>query len=226
MLLRSLMKAKYLSEPKGHFGLATKLYCHFTSPIRRYPDLGVHRIVKAYLRGEADKQGIAKLSKSAEKNATESSQNELRALYAEREIDELYKAVYMGDFIGEELDATICSVTSFGFFARLDNLCEGLVPISSLGAPFYFDEASLTLSSGKRTFALGQRVRVKVVDANVVTRRVTFSLVSADESDAVGYKPILVERKKPSSKRRDFGSKKGKKQAYRGKGKRGRSRIR
>lgn len=226
VLLRSLMKAKYMSEPKGHFGLATKLYCHFTSPIRRYPDLGVHRIVKAYLNGETDKQSVSKLSKYAEKNATESSQNELRALYAEREIDELYKAVYMSDLIGKELDATICSITSFGFFARLDNLCEGLVPIESLGAPFYFDEASLTLSSGRRVFALGQGVRIKVVDANIVTRRVTFSLVSADESDVVGYKPILVQKKSPSSKRRNVSQQKGKGQLYRGKGKRGHSRKR
>lgn len=185
VLLRSLMKAKYLHEPKGHFGLATKLYCHFTSPIRRYPDLTVHRIVKKYLEGCVDKTTISKLSKLSERSAKQSSENELRALYAEREIDELHKAVYMGDFIGEEMDATISSVTSFGFFAKCDNLCEGLVPIASLGAPFYFDEASLTLSSGRRTFALGQRVRVRVVESDVVTRRVTFSLVSCDEAERI-----------------------------------------
>lgn len=216
VLLRSLMKAKYLSEPKGHFGLATKLYCHFTSPIRRYPDLGVHRIVKAYLRGEADKQGVAKLSKYAEKNATESSQNELRALYAEREIDELYKTIYMGDFIGEEMDATICSVTSFGFFAKCDNLCEGLVPIESLGAPFYFDEASLTLSSGKKMFSLGQAVRVMVVEADIIKRRVTFSLVSASEPDIPLFKPIIAQKSKQRQSR-SKGHTKSKKQAYRSK---------
>lgn len=214
VLLRSLMKAKYLSEPKGHFGLATKLYCHFTSPIRRYPDLGVHRIVKAYLNGETDKASISRLSKYAEKNATESSQNELRALYAEREIDELYKTIYMGDFIGEEMDATICSVTSFGFFARCDNLCEGLVPLESLGAPFYFDEASLTLSSGKRTFALGQRVKIRVKEANIITRRVTFSLVSADEADNMPFRPIAV-KKSGKEKQRKKGSVRSKKQSYR-----------
>ena len=183
VLLRSLMKAKYLHEPKGHFGLATKLYCHFTSPIRRYPDLTVHRIVKKYLEDCVDKSSVSKLSALAERAAKRSSENELRALYAEREIDELYKAVYMGDFIGEEMDATISSVTSFGFFAKCDNLCEGLVPLNSLGAPFYFDEASLTLSSGRRTFALGQRVKIRVVDSDVVTRRVTFSLVSCEEAE-------------------------------------------
>jgi ribonuclease R len=225
VLLRSLMKAKYLAEPKGHFGLATKFYCHFTSPIRRYPDLGVHRIVKAFLRGETDKSSVSRLSKYAERNATESSQNELRALYAEREIDELYKTIYMGDFLGEEFDGAICSVTSFGFFVRLENLCEGLVPIESLGAPFYFDETSLTLSSGRKTFALGQKVRIRVKEANIITRRVTFVLVSSEESEALGYKPIVV-KKKPSDKK-PHGSTKGKKQSYRNKnGKKGGKRKR
>ena len=219
VLLRSLMKAKYMSEPKGHFGLATKLYCHFTSPIRRYPDLGVHRIVKAFLNGETDKSSVLRLSKYAEKNAVESSQNELRALYAEREIDELYKAVYMSGFIGEEMNATISSVTSFGFFARCENYCEGLVPIESLGAPFYFDEASLTLSSGRRTFALGQSVKIRVKDANVVSRRVTFSLVSAEEADNMPFRPIAVKKsgKDSSKKQSRGGSAKGKKQSYRNK---------
>ena len=203
VLLRSLMKAKYLHEPKGHFGLATKLYCHFTSPIRRYPDLTVHRIVKKYLEGCVDKSSVSKLCALAERSAKRSSENELRALYAEREIDELYKAVYMGDFIDEEMDATISSVTSFGFFAKCDNLCEGLVPIASLGAPFYFDEASLTLSSGRRTFALGQRVKIKVVDSDVVTRRVTFALVSCDEADSTPSvpfnRPATVKKSSKSS---------------------------
>ena len=109
----------------------------------------------------------------------------------------------MGDFIGEEMDATISSVTSFGFFAKCDNLCEGLVPIASLGAPFYFDEASLTLSSGRRTFALGQRVKIKVVDSDVVTRRVTFALVSCEEADSTPSvpfnRPATVKKSSKSS---------------------------
>lgn len=203
VLLRSMMKAKYLHEPKGHFGLATKLYCHFTSPIRRYPDLSVHRIIKAYLASDTDSRSVSRLEKFAERSAKQSSENELRALYAEREIEELYKTIYMKGFIGEELDAIISSVTAFGFFAKCENLCEGLVPLSSLGAPFYFDEASLTLSSGKKTFSLGQKVKIRVVDADIVTRRVTFSLVSYDEEEALPEKsfnnPIFYPRdsKKP-----------------------------
>ena len=201
VLLRSLMKAKYLHEPRGHFGLATKLYCHFTSPIRRYPDLGVHRIVKAYLNGRTNKSEISRLAKYAEKNARESSENEMRAVYAERKIDELYKAIYMSKFIGQELDATISSVTSFGFFARCDNLCEGLVPLSSLDGAFFFDETSLTLASGRRLFALGQRVKVRVVDASAITRRVTFELVSCEEAEIELQKPFNTPKVSYNSRR-------------------------
>lgn len=200
VMLRSLMKAKYSHEPKGHFGLATKLYCHFTSPIRRYPDLAVHRIVKSYLAGKTDKSSVSVLEKFAERAGKQSSENELRALYAEREIDELYKAIYMGERIGQELEATICSVTAFGFFAKCDNLCEGLVPISSLGAPFFFDETNLMLCSARACYSLGQRVKIRVEDADIVSRRVTFSLISADKSEGVApfNPPKVKKQQKPS----------------------------
>ena len=202
VLLRSMMKAKYLHEPKGHFGLATKLYCHFTSPIRRYPDLSVHRIIKEHLSSPLDSKAISRLEKFAERSAKQSSENELRALYAEREIDELYKAVFMKELIGTELDAVICSVTSFGFFAKCENLCEGLVPLSSLGAPFYFDEASLTLSSGKKTFYLGQSVRIRVVDSDIVSRKVTFALVSADDGNEPSFNtPVFSHKSDRQSKK-------------------------
>lgn len=191
VLLRSLMKAKYMHEPKGHFGLATKLYCHFTSPIRRYPDLGVHRIISSYLNNEMNKSELSRLTKYAERSAKESSDNELRALFAEREIEELYKTVYMSDFVGEVLEGTISSVTSFGFFVKCDNLCEGLVPIVTLG-PLYFDEGSITLSSPRRIFALGMRVKVKVLEANVITRRVTLELVECEEADRGERLPPVV----------------------------------
>ena len=180
VLLRSLMKAKYTSTPSAHFGLATKLYCHFTSPIRRYPDLSVHRILKIFLHSRLDKSELSRLAKFAEKSGRESSENELRALYAEREIDELYKTVYMADRIGEEMDGTICSVTSFGFFVKCENHCEGLVPLSSLDHGFFFDEARLTLCSTRGAFVLGQRVRVRVAQASIITRRVTLELIEAE----------------------------------------------
>lgn len=184
VLLRSLMKARYSSVQKPHFGLATELYCHFTSPIRRYPDLSVHRIIKSLLNGDIDEKTLPKFEKFASLSATVSSENELKAIYAEREIDDLYKCVYMADRIGQEYDAVISSVTSFGFFARCENLCEGLVPIEALGNGFFFDKDNLILQRGKTSFRLGQIVRIKVLDADIRLRRVTFGLIAYEEIDA------------------------------------------
>lgn len=182
VLLRSLMKAKYSAEPKIHYGLATELYCHFTSPIRRYPDLSVHRIIKSVLDGSISGDKVTRLAKFAERSAKESSENELRALYAERGIDDLYKTVYMADRIGEEFDGVICSVTSFGFFVRTEDMCEGLVPINSLGGDFTFDGENFVLASRDRIFRLGQRVRISVYGADIISRKITFSLISCDEA--------------------------------------------
>ena len=184
VLLRSLMKAKYSSVPKAHFGLATDLYCHFTSPIRRYPDLTVHRIIKELLDGKIDEKTIEKYDNFATLSATLSTENEIKAVSAERDIDDLYKCVYMADRIGEEYDAIICSVTGFGFFARCENLCEGLVPIEALGNGFMFDKENLILQKGKTTFRLGQRVRIRVENSDIALRRVTFALIAYEEIDA------------------------------------------
>ena len=184
VLLRSLMKAKYSSVPKAHFGLATDLYCHFTSPIRRYTDLTVHRIIKALLDGKIDEKTIEKYDNFATLSATLSTENEIKAVSAERDIDDLYKCVYMADRIGEEYDAIICSVTGFGFFARCENLCEGLVPIEALGNGFMFDKENLILQKGKTSFRLGQRVRIRVENSDIALRRVTFALIAYEEIDA------------------------------------------
>lgn len=215
VLLRSLMKAKYSAEAKPHFGLATDLYCHFTSPIRRYPDLSVHRIIKAVLSGSITADKVTKLSVFAEKSAKASSENELRALYAERGIDDLYKTVYMADRLGEEIEGSISSVTSFGFFVRTDDMCDGLVPISTLNGDFFFDEANYTLTSSNRIFKLGQRVTVSVTEADIISRKVTFTLVSCDEAMVPREKRIPASRKVPpqpqrnrkDSKKRDSRSK-------------------
>ena len=212
VLLRSLMKARYSSVPKAHFGLATDFYCHFTSPIRRYPDLTVHRIVKALLAGKIDEKSLDRYEKFASLSAELSSENELKATYAEREIDDLYKCVYMADRIGEEYDAIICSVTSFGFFAKTENLCEGLVPIEALGQGFYFDKDNLILQRGKTTFRLGQNVRVKVMESDVRLRRVTFSLIAYEEIDAP--KIDMSKAQKTSAPRKRDTVRKGKKRDY------------
>ena len=176
ILLRSLMKARYSHIQKAHFGLSTEYYCHFTSPIRRYPDLSVHRIIKAMLNGEINESSVSEYEQFAESSAILSSENEVKAVHAERDIDELYKCVYMSDRIGEEYEAVICSVTSFGFFAKTDNLCQGLVPIESLGNGFFYDRDNYTLSRGKTVYRLGQKVRVKVESVDIVTRQINFYL--------------------------------------------------
>ncbi len=177
VMLRSMSKAKYSAAPKPHFGLAIDLYCHFTSPIRRYPDLSVHRIVKKVLRGELDGSTLEHFEKFAEESAVKSSENELRALYAEREIDDLYKVVYMSDKDGEEYDGVVSSVTAFGIFVSLPNTVEGLVPLEALGGRFSFDEKSYTLTSGRRSYRLGQAVRVKIEASDIPTRRIEMSVV-------------------------------------------------
>ncbi|MBO5313345.1 MAG: ribonuclease R [Clostridia bacterium] len=177
ILLRSMMKARYSSVQKAHFGLSTEYYCHFTSPIRRYPDLSVHRIIKAMLSGEITESTIGEYEAFANASALYSSDNEVKAVHAERDIDELYKCVYMLDRVGETYEAVICSVNSFGFFAKTDNLCEGLVSIDSLGGAFSYDKDNYTLSCGKTVYRLGQRVTVKVDDVDISLRQVSFSLI-------------------------------------------------
>ena len=177
VLLRALMKAKYSSVQKSHFGLNTEYYCHFTSPIRRYPDLTVHRILKSFLDGELDENTVEKYERFANLSAELSSENEIKAVHAEREIDQLYKCIYMQDREDEEFEAVICSVTSFGFFAKTENLCEGLVSIDNLGNGFTFDKDNYTLSRGKTTYRLGAKVRVRVESVDIALRQINFTLV-------------------------------------------------
>ncbi len=176
VMLRAMMKAKYSAEAAPHFGLAIDLYCHFTSPIRRYPDLSVHRIVKAMLRGEAVGEKLTRLTAFAGESAARSSENELKALAAERDIDDLYKTIYMSDKIGVEFDGVISSVTSFGLFVQLPNTIEGLVPLDSLDGRYSFDEKHFTLSKGKLSYCLGQTVRVRIVSADIPSRRISMAL--------------------------------------------------
>ncbi|MBO5648352.1 MAG: VacB/RNase II family 3'-5' exoribonuclease, partial [Clostridia bacterium] len=140
VMLRSLSKARYSRVQNPHFGLAAECYCHFTSPIRRYPDLCVHRFVKAILHGELDAHSAQKTEVFAEKAALQSTECEIRAMMAERSIEDLYKVLYLEDKIGEEFVGTVSSVASFGFFVALDNTCEGLVPIGDLDGFYTYDE--------------------------------------------------------------------------------------
>jgi len=170
------MKARYSSECIAHFGLGMEKYCHFTSPIRRYPDLATHRMIKKVLKNEITDKNIGKYTAFVTEAAISSSENEIKAQQAERDIEDLYKAVYMTKFIGEEFKGVITSVTGFGFFVELENTCEGLVPISSLDGYFDFDERNLTLSCGNTQFRLGMEVDVIIEDVDIITRKTDMRL--------------------------------------------------
>lgn len=174
VMLRSLMKAKYSPATALHFGLAEELYCHFTSPIRRYPDLFVHRSISAAIAKNDDVKGSGEA-------AEQSTATEIRAVEAERSIEDLYIALYMSGHIGEEYDATVSSVTSFGIFARTDNLCEGLIPTIALGEVLSYNDKNLTMTLRRggtvHTLRLGDRIRIRVISANVSTGKVEFGLV-------------------------------------------------
>ena len=213
VLLRSLMKAKYSSVQKSHFGLNTEYYCHFTSPIRRYPDLSVHRILKSFLHGELDEKTVEKYERFATLSSTLSSENEIKAVHAERDIDQLYKCVYMADRIGEEYEAVICSVTSFGFFAKTENLCEGLVSIDTLGGGFYYDKDNYTLSRGKTSYKLGMDVKIRVKNVDIALKQIDFELVREKEEKSGGAEEEKTPKKEKSyDKSITPKSKKGKRQ--------------
>ncbi|AOR24410.1 ribonuclease R [Clostridium taeniosporum] len=186
LLLRSMMQARYAPECIGHFGLAAQYYCHFTSPIRRYPDLQIHRIIKEYLNKEIDESRHKKLIPIVDVAAKQSSEKERVAQEAEREVDDLKKAEYMLDKIGEEFDGMISSVTSFGIFVELPNTIEGLVHVTELDDDYYvFDEAHLSLvgERTKSTYKLGDDVRVRCVRVDLDNREVYFKLILAENEE-------------------------------------------
>ena len=177
VMLRSLMKAKYSDSNEGHFGLAFRYYCHFTSPIRRYPDLAIHRIIKEYINGGLDADRAQNYAKFVTADAKKSSEAEINAMQAEREVEDMKKAEYMCAHIGEEYDAIISSVTGFGFFAELENGIEGLVRLADMRDDYYhFNETSYTLigeRSGK-TYKIGDKVRIIAAAANPSLRQIDF----------------------------------------------------
>ncbi len=187
MVLRTMNKAKYSENNSSHFGLASKNYCHFTSPIRRYPDLAVHRIITNALKNPDVGSLKAKYSSFCVSAAKKSSETEVRAMEAEREIEDLYKCLFMQKFVGKILDAHVSSVTSFGLFCMTDKLCEGLVPINSMKNRYRFDKETLTLNSFDHTYRLGDKVKVKVVSADISTRKVEFWLADEEFDDGFSY---------------------------------------
>lgn len=186
LTLRSLQKARYSKDALGHFSLALKDYCHFTSPIRRYPDLQIHRIIKKHMDGEFDKKETEALETIVADVSEQSSFQEERANEVERDVDDLRKTQYMTRFIGEEFEGMISSITGFGIFVMLENTVEGLVRIADMEDDYYdFDETNYRLvgeRSGK-TYRVGDRVRIAVVNAVLETRKIEFVLVEEENGD-------------------------------------------
>ena len=179
VILRSMKKAFYSTSCDGHFGLSFKYYCHFTSPIRRYPDLMIHRIIKKSIRGEMTDQLLSSLKSDAETAAFISSQTERKAQEMEREAEKMKKAQYMQGRIGEIFDGVISGVTSFGLYVELPNTVEGMVRLDSLKDDFYDYEEGKYRVIGRRTnriFALGDQVTVEVIGASPEDRQIDFIL--------------------------------------------------
>ena len=173
-MLRAMAKARYSEKQERHFGLGIEKYCHFTSPIRRLSDLATHRIIKKVLfEGKRAEQ----YSSYARRAAVAATDGELRAINAERKIEDLYKVLYMSEHVGEEFCAVVSSVTSFGLFCMLDNTCEGLVPISEMDGVFTFDERNLTLKSRYEVYRVADMLRVKLEETNLIRGKLRFSIV-------------------------------------------------
>jgi ribonuclease R len=202
VMLRSMQQARYAPECVSHFGLATQYYTHFTSPIRRYPDLVVHRLVRTYLFEKKMDQSV--LNRWADKLpliAEQSSQRERLAVDAERETDDLKKAEFMRDKIGEEFEGVISGVTSFGMFVKLPNTVEGLVHVSYLTDDYYhFHDKQYALIGERsgRIFRIGDHVKVRVIGVNLDERTVDFELI---EAQARRERP---KKKKNGKKRNDL----------------------
>lgn len=180
--LRSMQKARYSQENLGHYGLALEEYCHFTSPIRRYPDLLIHRMIRRHiLEKKNDEKTLNHDRYRMEKAALHLSQKERDAVTVERAVNDLEATKFMQNKVGQMFEGVISGVTSFGFFVSLDNSIEGLVPLRKMVDDFYqYDEDTMTLtgeSTGK-VFRLGTRVQVEVVEASVPKRQITFAYIA------------------------------------------------
>ncbi len=180
VMLRSLMKAKYDDENLGHFGLASKYYCHFTSPIRRYPDLAIHRIIKQSLKGELNEEKARDFVKNASKHSSEA---EMSAVEAERTVEDMKKAEYMKSYIGEIFDATISNVTSFGIFASLENTIEGLIRFADLTDDYYIYDDAKRQIIGEHTgkiYKPGDSIKIQVARADEMSGKIDFTLVKKE----------------------------------------------
>jgi len=181
LLLRSMKKAEYSKTNIGHFGLASDNYTHFTSPIRRFPDLTVHRLLKTYLIDKDFSMGtINYLENSLVAIAEHSSEREVASVNAERDVNDMKMAEYMENHIGKEYNGIISTVTNFGFFVELDNLIEGLVHVNTLKGDYYNyvpELLALIGKSTKKTYRIGDTVKIKVINASKENALIDFEIV-------------------------------------------------
>ena len=208
MMLRSLMKACYRDTNDGHFGLSARYYCHFTSPIRRYPDLFIHRVLKEFISGTLDDTKRIYYTKKAVEASVISSEKEVDAEIAERDSVDILKAAYMRERLGETFDATVSSVTPFGMFAMLDNSCEGLIRYESMQSDYFEYDDKTHMATGRRsnkTYQIGDRIKITVAASDIVSRRIDFVL-SEDATFhnfkriAQRSKPINIQKEKKKAK--------------------------
>ncbi len=197
VMLRSMKKAFYSTECEGHFGLSFRFYCHFTSPIRRYPDLMIHRIIKAWLSGSADEKTLKKFRADAENAAQTASVTERKAQEMEREVVKMKKAQYMENHIGEVYDGVISGVTGFGLYVQLSNTVEGMVRLDSLKDDFYdYEEGKYRVigRQSRKIYALGDRVSVLALAASAEDRQIDFLLLPDSGRDARRMENVNVTR--------------------------------
>ncbi|MDY2793746.1 ribonuclease R [Peptostreptococcus porci] len=179
IMLRTLRQARYSPECLGHFGLAATYYCHFTSPIRRYPDLQIHRIIKEQISGKLSDKRITHYENILYGVSDQSSVLERKAEMAERDVDDYYKAVFMSDKVGDEFEGHISGITNFGIFVELPNGVEGMISLDSLSDYYIYNERSRTLvgETTKKVYKIGQKHKVKLIKVEVETRKIDFSFI-------------------------------------------------
>ena len=188
LVLRTLKVAEYDAENKGHFGIASKYYCHFTSPIRRYPDLFIHRIISKYLENNymMDEEEKEEYFKLAENDARQSTEREKIATQVERDSIDIKKAEYMEGKIGEEYDGIISGVTQFGVFVELENTVEGLIRFENLGDEYFEYDPDRKTLIGERTkvvFKIGDKIKIRVIEANKQEKRISFERIIEEEKE-------------------------------------------